>query len=89
MEAALHQEKEFSDRLIEKAQAIVLVLDTRGRIVRFNHYTEQLTGFRLEDVEGQDWFATCLPAGERDRELSGWYCLNNGQVLVILRDTGG
>ena len=33
---ALRREKDFTESLIETAQAIVLVLDTEGRIVRFN-----------------------------------------------------
>ncbi len=67
MAAALHQEKQFADRLIERAKAIVLVLDTSGRILRFNPYLESLTGMSLEQVRGRDWFTTFVPSAERDR----------------------
>ncbi|MCO6459593.1 MAG: PAS domain S-box protein [Pirellulaceae bacterium] len=67
MEAALHQEKQFADRLIERAQAIVLVLDARGRVLRFNPYLEQLTGFTLREALGQDWFAMFVPASHQQR----------------------
>jgi PAS domain S-box-containing protein len=60
----LRQERDFAESLIETAQTIVLVLDAEGRIVRFNPYMERLSGYRLEDVRGKDWFATFLP--ERD-----------------------
>jgi PAS domain S-box-containing protein len=60
----LRGEKEFVERLISTAQAIVLVLDTEGRIERFNPYMERISGYRLEEVQGKDWFATFLP--ERD-----------------------
>lgn len=61
----LRQEKEFAESLINTAQAIVLVLDAEGRIVRFNPHMEQISGHRLEEVQGKDWFTTFLP--ERDR----------------------
>jgi len=54
------------DRLIEIAPAVILVLDLDGRVSYFNRYFEQMAGVTLEDVRGQDWFATFLP--ERDRE---------------------
>lgn len=60
-EQALRQERDFAENLIEMAQAIVLVLDTTGRIVRFNPYMEELSGYRLEEVQGKDWFTTFLP----------------------------
>src|SRR2546422_3755089 len=34
----LQRQRDFAESLIETAQAIVLVLDTEGRIVRFNPY---------------------------------------------------
>lgn len=65
-EAALQQQRDFAESLIETAQTIVLVLDTEARIVRFNPYMEQVTGYRQEEVQGLDWFNTFLP--ECDRE---------------------
>jgi hypothetical protein len=41
------------------------VLDTQGRIVQFNRFLEQLSGYRLEEVQGQDWFESFLPARDR------------------------
>jgi PAS domain S-box-containing protein len=67
MEYALHQEKEFSEGLLEHAQAIVLVLDVRGAIVRYNPYMQQLTGVMQQDVQGKDWFDTFIPEPERER----------------------
>ncbi len=58
---ALRHERDFAESLIETAQAIVLVLDTEGRIIRFNRYMEELSGYRLREVQGKDWFETFLP----------------------------
>ena len=71
MEAVVHREREFSEGLIERAQAIVLVLDTDGRIVRFNAYMEQLSGYTLDEVHNRDWFDVFLTEADRQplREL--------------------
>ena len=59
---ALRKERDFADSLVDTAQAIILVLDVEGRIVRFNPYMEELSGYSLAEVQGKDWFSTFLPA---------------------------
>jgi PAS domain S-box-containing protein len=65
-EQALHSEKDFVSSLVQTAQAIVMVLDPDGRIVQFNPYMEEVSGYKLEAVKGKDWFTAFLP--EEDRE---------------------
>ncbi|MHB8970300.1 MAG: protoglobin domain-containing protein [Pirellulaceae bacterium] len=67
MRNMLHQEKELSEGLWEHAQAIILVLDIRGCIIRYNPYLEDLTGVLHWEVRGQNWFDRFIPARERDR----------------------
>ncbi len=64
---ALRRDHEISEAIINSAQHIILVLDSEGRIVRFNPYMEALTGWTLREVEGRDWFETFLPARYRAR----------------------
>lgn len=59
-EDALREQHDFSESLIETAQAIILVLDVHGRIVRFNPYMEKILGYRYDEVKGQDWFEMFL-----------------------------
>ena len=70
-EESLQQGKEFSESITETAQVIMLLLDTKGRIVRFNPYMEEISGYRLEEVKGKDWFSLFLPGNNHDhiREL--------------------
>lgn len=56
----IRRERDFAESLIETAQAIVLVLDPQGRILRFNRYLEEISGYRLQDVKGASWSATFL-----------------------------
>ncbi len=66
MEAALRRERDFAESLIDTAQTIVLVLDKQGCILRFNPYMEEISGYRLAEVQAQDWFSTFLPEEDRD-----------------------
>ncbi len=63
----LQQQRDFSDRLLETAQAIVLILSPDGKIVRFNQFMQELTGYPLEEVVGQDWFELFIPEEDAPR----------------------
>ena len=64
---ALKNERDFAESLVNTAQAIILVLDTKGRIVRFNPYLEEISGYSLDEVSGKDWFSIFLPARDHTR----------------------
>jgi rsbT co-antagonist protein RsbR len=61
MVAKSQTEHSFAESLIETAQTIILVLDPIGRIVRFNPYMEEVSGYSLSEVQGKDWFSVFLP----------------------------
>lgn len=63
----LRRETHFIERLVETARAIVVVLDTTGRITFFNPYMEEVSGYSLEEVRGKDWFTLFLPVREHAR----------------------
>lgn len=65
LEEEMRRERDFAESLIDTAQAIVLVLDTEGRIVRFNRYFEEVSGYRLGEVKGASWAAKFLPHGDQ------------------------
>jgi PAS domain S-box-containing protein len=66
-EEALRKEKQFAESLIDTAQAIILVLDTTGRVVSFNRYMEEVSGYHLEEVRGRDWFSIFFPEDDQLR----------------------
>jgi PAS domain S-box-containing protein len=66
-EEALRHERDFAEGLIETAQAVVLVLDPQGLVVRFNPYLMELTGYDLDEVRGQEWVGVFVPEPDRDR----------------------
>ncbi len=66
-EEALRSEKDFAERLIKTAQIIVLTLDPQGRIMHFNPYFEEISGYKLAEVQGKDWFSIFLPKRNQKR----------------------
>ncbi len=63
---ALQRERDFAASLIETAPVIILLLDTQGIIQHANPYFEQLSGYRLDEIKGKDWFTTFLPEQDQD-----------------------
>lgn len=64
---ALASELAFTSRLVDIAHAIVLLLDPQGRVVLFNDYMAQLSGYSLDEVRGHDWFELFITEQERAR----------------------
>ncbi|MEM6472163.1 MAG: ATP-binding protein [Planctomycetota bacterium] len=59
-ELKLKRELLFSSRLADTAEAIILVLDFDGRVVRCNRYFSELTGWADSDLVGELWFEKCI-----------------------------
>lgn len=55
LEAVLHQHREFAEGVLGQLQAVVLVVDLRGRIQHFNPYLAKLAQREPEAVLGQPW----------------------------------
>jgi PAS domain S-box-containing protein len=60
-EEELRRAKEFSERLIQTANVIVLGLDMKGKINIFNQTAEKITGYAFSELEGKSWFETLVP----------------------------
>jgi PAS domain S-box-containing protein len=57
----IKKEKDFTERIVSTAQAIIMVLDKNGKIVTYNPYMEKLSGYKLKEMKGKDWFTNFLP----------------------------
>lgn len=60
-------ERDFSKSIIETAHAIVLILDPDGRILTYNPYMEDISGYPLEETRGKDWFSIFIPGRQRQK----------------------
>lgn len=61
----LQREQQFVGQIFQTAEAIILVLDLDGNVVRFNPYFQQISGWKLEELIGKSWFTHCIP--DRDQ----------------------
>lgn len=68
VQQALQKERDFARELVDNAPVIVLLLSSSGLIQYVNPYFERLSGYRMSDIQGKEWFATCLPA--RDQAIT-------------------
>ncbi len=63
----LQAQRDFTDAVVERAGSLVVVVDERGRIVRFNRACEELTGFSEADLLGRDLIEQLVPREDRER----------------------
>ena len=66
-EEALQRERNFVSAVLDTQFALVAVLDTSGRIVRFNRACEQTTGFSFEEIRCRPFWEVFLLPEETER----------------------
>jgi PAS domain S-box-containing protein len=59
-EEALRQEHAFTSAVLNTCGALIVVLDSGGRIIRFNRAAEKVTGRSMEEVVGRSFFELFL-----------------------------
>ena len=90
---ALNKAKAWSDDIIRFAPTLVIGLDPAGRIVLFNEYAEQLTGYRRDEVLGEEWVARLVPTDEQadirailEEAVETGDVLHANQSPILLKD---
>jgi diguanylate cyclase (GGDEF)-like protein/PAS domain S-box-containing protein len=63
-QAVLQEERDRSQLYLDTVQAIMVALDTQGRITMLNPFGCRLLGYEVGELLGKNWFATCLPQPE-------------------------
>ncbi len=53
--------------MADSAPIIILLLDAQGNIRHVNPYFERLSGYRLDEINGKNWFTTFLAARDQER----------------------
>jgi two-component system sensor histidine kinase/response regulator len=57
----LRLERDSTRNILATVEAMIVALDTEGRITLINRKGCEILGYREEELIGQDWFTTCLP----------------------------
>ncbi|MCB0155458.1 MAG: EAL domain-containing protein [Anaerolineae bacterium] len=75
---ALKQERNFISAVLDTAGALVVMLNNKGRIIRFNRACEQTSGYTFDEVRGKYWWDDLVHPDDRslvkahfDRLLQG------------------
>ncbi len=71
-QSTLKRESEFTQAVLDTAGAIIIVLDSEGRIVRFNKEAEEVTGMTADEVHGRHIWETFVPEELRPRVREGF-----------------
>jgi PAS domain S-box-containing protein len=65
-ETELRRQRDFVQRVIDNAEAIVLVRDVHGNIVLYNSYVERVLGRPLSETIGKSWFDIFVAPSHRE-----------------------
>ncbi|MEH1873557.1 response regulator [Nostoc sp.] len=97
-EETLKQERNFISAVVDTTSALVIVLDSKGQIVRFNQACEQTTGYSFDEVKGRHfWNLFLLPEemepvkaffeqlafGESPKEYENYWVTKDGSPRLI------
>ena len=77
-ERTLEWERDFISAVLDTVDALVLVLDKTGRIVRFNCSCEKATGYSFAEVKGKFVWDILIPPEEVERVKSVFARLSAG-----------
>lgn len=72
VQLALLAEKEFSERIIDTSDAVIVGLSKDHLIQIFNKGAELVTGYTKDEVIGKDWFKIFFPENILDKMYKVW-----------------
>ncbi len=77
VEIALQKESSFTAAVLDTAGALIMVLNTRGEIIRFNQTSEIISGYDFREVAGRVFWEILLPPEERDQVAKIFAAIQN------------
>ncbi len=80
VERALTIERNFVAAVLDTISALVLVLDTAGRIVRFNRASERISGYGSADLVGRVFPEELFPTEDRERAIRMFERARSGRL---------
>lgn len=82
LQEQLTNERNFVDAILETSGALILVLDSKGSIVRFNRACEHLTGYSNSEVIDRSFFDLFILEEEKESVISVISRLFKGEPVV-------
>ena len=78
----LRQERTFSDAVLDTVANLILVIDSKGQLVRFNRACADVTGYNFDEFAGSRAWWTLVPVEEREQVERVVERLMSGEGLV-------
>ena len=85
-EEIVRQERDFSNQVLQTADALIIVLDPAGRIVRFNGKCSELSGYLEEEVRGRTFWEFLLPPSSIETAQGAFARLVADQVPSVFEN---
>jgi len=91
LERKLIETQQFNETIIDYANVFIIVLDSIGKIIRFNKTAEQITGYKESEVKGQYIWDVFLSENERKPFIES-FLLNpkaaprHGEIKIMTKD---
>ncbi|MDX2109223.1 MAG: PAS domain S-box protein [Verrucomicrobiota bacterium] len=102
-EIELRRERQFLDTVLNAQGALVIILDTKGKILRFNPACEALSGYKLAEIQDRPFWDTLLLPEEREQLIAlfdtlvaghfpnqrenFWLCKNGSKRMIAWTNT--
>lgn len=87
----LQAQRDFNDNIINTAQALIIGLDTQGKITLFNRYAQDISGWAEDEVRGQEFFSALFASAQQetirklfDEVMGGSYAGESGAEIPML-----
>ena len=79
-EIALNEEKQKAITYLNVAQVMLVAYDNDSRITLLNQKANEVLGYELNELEGKDWFKTCVPADEYEKVFHAYKRIISGEA---------
>ncbi|MEW6531918.1 MAG: PAS domain S-box protein [Thermodesulfobacteriota bacterium] len=76
----LHNEKDRAEKYLDIAGAVMVAVDTDGRVTLINRRGCEVLEISPDQMMGKDWFETCVPERNRKRARSAFSQCMSGQI---------
>ena len=92
VEVALQKESSFTAAILDTAGALIMVLNTRGEIIRFNQTSEIISSYHFREVAGRVFWEVLLPPEEHAQMAKIFAAIQTGnfpaklEMPLITRD---
>jgi PAS domain S-box-containing protein len=78
IESALTVERNFVSAVLDTVGALVLVIDTAGRVVRFNRTCESISGYDFTELQGRPYWEQLIPKDDFDETIALFEKIRDG-----------